>query len=164
MERLWAPWRMEYIKNPGKECFLCRALNNKDPEQVLILERWEFGFIIMNRYPYNNGHLLIAPIRHIGHVEMLNDEEIITIHRLLTRAIMALNKLMHPEGFNIGVNQGKVAGAGLVDHLHYHLVPRFMGDTNFMPVLGDTKVISEALEKTYQHLKRELKRLDFLSQ
>lgn len=160
MERLWAPWRMEYIKKPGKECFLCAALKNKDMTRVLILEKVDLGFTIMNRYPYNNGHLLVAPIRHIGQIELLNDEEIAIIHRLISRAIMAMNRTMNPDGFNIGINQGRVAGAGLVDHLHYHIVPRWLGDTNFMPVLGETKILSEALEKTYKQIKQGLETLD----
>uniref|UniRef100_A0A7V3VTW6 HIT domain-containing protein n=1 Tax=candidate division WOR-3 bacterium TaxID=2052148 RepID=A0A7V3VTW6_UNCW3 len=162
MDKLWAPWRMEYIRNPNKECFLCAALRSKIPEEVFILEKMELGFTIMNRYPYNNGHLLIAPIRHIGSVELLNDDEIVCIHRLLTRAIIAINQTMRPDGFNIGINQGRVAGAGLVDHLHYHLVPRWLGDTNFMPVLTDTKVISEDLNKTYKQIKQGLEKLDNL--
>ncbi len=162
MEKLWAPWRMEYIRNPGRECFLCSALKNKKLEEVLILEKMELGFIIMNRYPYNNGHLLIAPVRHIGLVEGLNDDEIITIHRLLNRAINALNQTMHPDGFNIGLNLGRVAGAGLIDHIHYHLVPRWQGDTNFMPVLTETKVLSEALVQTYKRIKQGFDQLDRL--
>ncbi len=162
MEKLWAPWRMEYIRNPNRECFLCAALRKQNLAEVLILEKEESGFIIMNRYPYNNGHLLIAPVRHIGLIEALSDDEVITIHRLLTRAILAINQTMRPDGFNIGINQGRVAGAGLVDHLHYHLVPRWHGDTNFMPVLGNTKVLSEALERTYKQIRLGLERLDSL--
>ncbi|MEO0184257.1 MAG: HIT domain-containing protein [candidate division WOR-3 bacterium] len=160
MQKLWAPWRMEYIRNPNQECFLCSALKSKNIEEVLILEKEQSGFIIMNRYPYNNGHLLIAPLRHIGLIEALNDEEILSLHRLMSRAITAINQTMHPDGFNIGINQGRIAGAGLVDHLHYHLVPRWQGDTNYMPILGDTKVISEALEKTYKQIKHGLEKLD----
>ncbi|MGB9720736.1 MAG: HIT family protein [bacterium] len=160
MQKLWAPWRMEYIRNPHQECFLCSALKHKDIEEVYILEKERTGFVIMNRYPYNNGHLLIAPIRHIGLIEALNDEEILSMHRLLSRAITAINQTMHPDGFNVGINQGRIAGAGLADHLHYHLVPRWQGDTNFMPVLTDTKIISEALEKTYKQIKYGLKKLD----
>lgn len=162
MEKLWAPWRMEYIRNPDRECFLCSALKNKKLEEVLILEKMELGFTIMNRYPYNNGHLLIAPVRHIGLVEALNDDEIITIHRLLNRAIIAINQTIHPDGFNIGLNLGRVAGAGLVDHIHYHLVPRWQGDTNFMPVLTETKVLSEALAQTYKRIKQGFGQLDRL--
>jgi ATP adenylyltransferase len=162
MEKLWAPWRMEYIRNPNRECFLCAALRKQNPAEVLILEKEESGFIIMNRYPYNNGHLLIAPVRHIGLIEALSDDEVIAIHRLLTRAILVINQTIHPDGFNIGINQGRVAGAGLVDHVHYHLVPRWQGDTYFMPVLGNTKVLSEALERTYKQIKQGLERLDSL--
>ncbi len=160
MEKLWAPWRMEYIRNPGQECFLCAALKKKNYEEVFILEKLGTGFTIMNRYPYNNGHLLIAPLRHVGSIELLNDEEIIDIHRLLTRAIAAINQSMRPAGYNIGINQGRVAGAGLVDHLHYHLVPRWQGDTNFMPVIGDTKVLSESLNKTYLLIRQGLEQLN----
>lgn len=162
MEKLWAPWRIEYIRNPNRDCFLCSALKNQKIEEVFILEKMERAFTIMNRYPYNNGHLLIAPARHIGMVEALDDDEIITIHRLLARAIIAINKTMHPDGFNIGVNLGRVAGAGLVDHIHYHLVPRWQGDTNFMPVLTDTKVLSEGLIQTYKRIKQALDQIDRL--
>ncbi|MGQ9533835.1 MAG: HIT family protein [bacterium] len=162
MKKLWAPWRMEYIRNPNRECFLCAALKTKQEEEAFILEKMGVGFTIMNRYPYNNGHLLIAPVRHIGSLEALNDEEIITIHRLLARAIIAMNQTIHPDGFNIGLNLGRIAGAGLVDHIHYHLVPRWQGDTNFMPVLGDTKVLSEALEQTYNRIKNGLDRINNL--
>lgn len=162
MEKLWAPWRIEYIRNPDRECFLCSALKNQKMEDVFILEKMDLAFTIMNCYPYNNGHLLIAPVRHVGLIESLNDDEIITIHRLLNRSIIAINQTMHPDGFNIGLNLGKVAGAGLVDHLHYHLVPRWQGDTNFMPVLGDTKVLSEALKQTYNRIKNGLDRISNL--
>lgn len=154
MERLWAPWRIEYIRNVSKEkgCFLCAALKEKEKAKVFIIEKNPKAFTIMNRYPYNTGHLLIAPVRHIGEWEGLDDEEILDIHRLISRAIKAIRCTMNPDGFNMGINQGLVAGAGLVDHFHIHLVPRWKGDTNFMPVLGETKIISEALNKTYNKI------------
>ena len=116
----------------------------------------------MNRYPYNNGHLMIAPTRHIGFIDELTDEEILEIHLLLSRVIKAIKITMKPQGFNIGINQGKVAGAGVVDHIHIHLVPRWQGDTNFMPVISDTKVISEELLLTGARIKECLHQLDNL--
>ncbi len=162
MERLWAPWRVTYIRNPGKGCFFCRGIRAKDHSKVLIIEKSVKAFTIMNRYPYNNGHLMITPIRHIGSLEQLNEDEILDINRLLIRAIKALKLAMSPQGFNIGINQGSLAGAGVIDHVHVHLVPRWQGDTNFMPVLADTKVVSEALLETYEKIKDGLKHLDNL--
>ena len=114
----------------------------------------------MNRYPYNNGHVMVAPLRHIGVVEQLDDEEIIEINRLQVRLVTALRQALKPQGFNIGVNQGVVAGAGVADHIHYHIVPRWTGDTNFMPILAETKVISEAVLGTYRQIQAELRRID----
>ncbi len=159
MERLWAPWRIEYIHNPGKECFFCTALKDIKEKNSLIIEKKDLAFIIMNRYPYNNGHLLIAPTRHTGLINSLTDDEILQMHLLLSRAIKAINTAMKPQGYNIGINQGKVAGAGVVDHIHIHLVPRWQGDTNFMPVLGDTKVISEEIHRTAKRIKECLEKL-----
>ena len=162
MEKLWAPWRVEYIRNPGKGCFFCAGLREKDDRKAFILERSDKAFTIMNRYPYNNGHVMIAPLRHIGQIELLDDDEILAIHRLLARVVKALDYAMQPQGFNMGVNQGRVAGAGVVDHIHYHLVPRWQGDSNFMPILSETKVISEALFKTYDKILDGLSQLDNL--
>jgi ATP adenylyltransferase len=160
MERLWAPWRITYIRNPGKGCFFCKGLQAKKLRTALIIEKGKEAFTIMNRYPYNNGHLMISPIRHIGSVEQLNDAEVLNLNHLLNRAIKALKISMAPQGFNIGINQGSIAGAGVIDHMHIHLVPRWQGDTNFMPVLADTKVVSEALLKTYEKIRESLKHLD----
>jgi ATP adenylyltransferase len=162
MEKLWAPWRVEYIRNPGTGCFFCKSLKSKDDKQVLILDRSQHAFIIMNRFPYNNGHLMVAPARHVGLLEYLDDEEILDIHRMLTRALKALSYSMQPQGYNIGINQGRVAGAGVVDHVHIHCVPRWQGDTNFMPVLSDTKVVSEALLETYEKIRQGLNQIDKL--
>ena len=162
MEKLWAPWRVEYIRNPGKECFLCAGLREKDARKAFIIERSDRAFTIMNRYPYNNGHVMIAPLRHIGQLEMLDDDEMLSVHRLISRTIKALDHAMQPQGFNLGVNQGRVAGAGVVDHVHFHLVPRWQGDSNFMPVVSDTKVISEALVKSYEKIVEGLLWLDGL--
>jgi len=160
MDRLWAPWRSEYIRNPGIGCLFCEELKKKDYTETLILEKWERAFTIMNRYPYNNGHLMIASIRHIGLMEDLNDDEVLEMNRLMTRAIKALNYSMKPQGFNIGINQGQVAGAGVVSHIHVHVVPRWLGDTNYMPILSNTKVVSEALLATYKKIKEGLKKID----
>ena len=160
MERLWAPWRVEYIRNPGTGCFFCKGLKAKDNKKAFIVEKSAKAFTIMNRFPYNNGHLMIASVRHIGLIENLDDDEILEMNRMLTRAIKAINYTMKPQGYNIGLNQGRVAGAGVVDHIHIHLVPRWQGDTNFMPILSETKVVSEALLKTYETIKQGLAHLD----
>lgn len=162
MDILWAPWRVEYLRQNAHTCFLCEALGKKDYARSLILEKGSRAFVIMNRFPYNNGHVLIAPLRHVGKVELLNDDEILDINHLLRRIIKAMNQKIKPQGYNVGVNQGTIAGAGLVTHLHYHVVPRWQGDTNCMPVLSDTKVISEALVSTYRAIRDGLAKLDTL--
>jgi len=160
MEKLWAPWRVEYLRNPGAGCFFCDGLKKKDYQKALIIEIGKQAFTIMNRYPYNNGHIMVAPVRHVGLLEHLDDGEILEINRLLIRTMRAIDYTMKPQGYNIGINQGKVAGAGVVDHIHIHLVPRWQGDTNFMPILTDTKVVSEALQETYKKIKQGLERID----
>ena len=160
MKKLWAPWRTEYIHNPGKGCLFCASLQREDSKKVFIIEKREKAFTIMNRFPYNNGHVMVAPIRHVGSIEHLDDDEILQINALLVRAIKAITRTMNAQGFNIGVNLGHVAGAGVVDHVHFHLVPRWHGDTNFMPVLMDTKVVSEALLETYEKILHGLSQLD----
>jgi len=160
VEKLWAPWRVEYIRNPGTGCFFCQGLKMKDPKKALIVEKHERAFSLLNRYPYNNGHIMVAPTRHIGDLELLDDEELLSIHNLLRRAMKSMTMTMQPQGFNIGINQGRIAGAGVVDHIHLHLVPRWQGDTNFMPVLSDTKVVSESLMATYEKIRDGLYKLD----
>jgi ATP adenylyltransferase len=160
MEKLWAPWRIEYINNPGSGCFLCAALKKKDPAEALVLETEPCAFSIMNRYPYNNGHMLVAPTRHVSSLEELDDREVVAIHRLASRAIRAIARVMRAQGFNVGINQGRVAGAGLIDHVHVHIVPRWQGDTNFMPLTADVKVLSEALAQTFRKIKEGLDTLD----
>jgi ATP adenylyltransferase len=147
---MWAPWRMSYIQDnvdSGEACFLCRALAREDEDDCFVIWRAELTFCIINRYPYNNGHLLIAPRRHVGDVEDLSEAEMTAIMRDTVRAQRVLGEVMHPHGFNWGLNVGRAAGAGLVDHLHMHIVPRWSGDTNFMPVFADVKVIPQALEQ-----------------
>ncbi|MBN1672276.1 MAG: HIT domain-containing protein [Kiritimatiellae bacterium] len=154
MERLWAPWRLEYVRKPDKGgCFLCRILASADEREELLLKRGKSCAVVMNRYPYNNGHLMALPIRHIADAGELTPEERLEMMDLTVDAIAALRKAVCPDGFNVGFNIGKVAGAGLETHLHTHIVPRWNGDTNFMPVLGDTKVIPQSLLELWDELK-----------
>jgi ATP adenylyltransferase len=149
MERIWAPWRLEYIQSADEQpgCVFCRAAE-LDDEEALVVHRGEAAFVLLNRYPYAGGHLMVAPYRHCGELHALGDAEALEIHHLLTRAIEVLRAVMAPQGFNLGWNLGRIAGAGVVDHVHEHVVPRWAGDTNFMPVLADVKVMPEALSQT----------------
>lgn len=152
MERLWAPWRMEYILAPHEgECIFCEAL--KKGEKGYILVREELAFVIMNTYPYNNGHIMVAPTRHIGVIEDLSNDEILSLSKLIKRSLKVLQDMLNPDASNIGMNLGRVAGAGVEDHIHIHIVPRWNGDTNFMPVISDTKIVSQGLDETYRILK-----------
>lgn len=151
---LWAPWRIEYIIGPKEgECIFCAAASatNADPAHEP-LDRTERCLTILNAYPYAPGHVMVAPVRHVGALEELTDEELLDTMRLARRAILAIRTAMTPDGFNVGFNLGKVAGAGIADHLHLHVVPRWNGDTNFMPVLGDTNVIPQALAAAHEVL------------
>lgn len=157
MKRLWAPWRAEYIHCIGNEkgkrrCLFCFLKNCQADEENFILYRGKWAFIVMNRFPYNSGHLMVAPFRHIASFESLSQREGEELFQLLQRSIKVLKKEFQPEGMNIGANLGAVAGAGVKGHLHLHIVPRWQGDTNFMPLLGETKVVSEHLQTTYQRL------------
>ena len=155
---LWAPWRIEYIRGEKEdECFLCRMLAETDDRGNLILFRGKTCSVVMNRYPYNSGHLMICPNRHIADFADLALEEDHEMSELTRRAIAALRAVMQPEGFNIGTNLGAAAGAGLKDHLHRHIVPRWVGDTNFMAVTADTHVVPEALTATYDLLSEQFK-------
>ena len=147
---LWAPWRLEYVEQADESgrCIFC------EPEDDLVVHRGETAFVLLNRYPYTSGHLMVAPVRHLGDLGALTDEEALEIHRLATASIAALRAEYSPDGHNLGWNLGRVAGAGIVDHIHQHVVPRWNGDTNFMPVLADVKVIPEALAKTAERLRR----------
>ena len=151
MKQLWAPWRLEYIRQadelPG--CIFC------EPEEELVVHRGELALVLLNRFPYASGHLMIAPSRHVGALGELTDEEALEIHRLAERAIAALAETYAPQGYNLGWNLGRVAGAGVVDHVHLHVVPRWSGDTNFMPVLADVKVLPEHLTETRDRLTAE---------
>ncbi|HHW43223.1 HIT domain-containing protein [Desulfofundulus thermobenzoicus] len=157
MERLWAPWRTEYIgKDKGEGCIFCEKLASTEDEANYLLLRGEKTFVILNLYPYNNGHLLIAPKRHVGELLDLSEEELLELGQMTRRMVSLLRSAFNPDGFNIGVNLGKVAGAGIPGHFHIHVVPRWNGDNNFMPVLGDVRVISEGLDTTYRKLKEAL--------
>ena len=155
MKVLWAPWRMEYIKKAIKGeqgCFLCEKSREKRDAENYVVYRSKHAFAILNAYPYNNGHMLIAPYRHVPDFESLTQEEVLDIHSILVLSVKALKIAYNPDGFNIGVNIGRVAGAGLEEHIHVHIVPRWSGDTNFMPVLAETKVIAQHLRATYEEL------------
>ncbi len=153
MKVLWAPWRMNYIqKGKSKGCFFCHRLAEGKDEENLILYQGKHGFVIMNRYPYTNGHLMVVPKRHCLDFEQLNDREIVELLTLLKASLHALRATLSPHGFNIGVNIGKSGGAG-EEHLHVHIVPRWTGDTNFMPVFNEAKVIPEYLCETYRRLR-----------
>jgi ATP adenylyltransferase len=160
-DRLWAPWRMKYIEAAarGEEngCFLCDNPKLEDSPQNLVLCRGHHCFVMMNLYPYNNGHLMVAPYRHIADLHQLTGEEWAEMGELIKLSLSALSETMHPHGHNIGLNLGRVAGAGIEDHLHLHIVPRWSGDTNFMPVIADTKVVSESLEEGWRRLRQAFK-------
>ncbi len=160
MKRLWAPWRMVYIKEAASEsgCLFCRTARSGKEAENLLLFRGKLGFVMMNLYPYNSGHLMVAPFRHLATIEDLTDRESVLLFRLAGTSIRILDRVMKPQGYNLGMNLGRVAGAGVLGHLHLHIVPRWSGDTNFMPVLGETKVVAEALAATYKKLKREFGR------
>jgi len=154
MEQISAPWRMEYILETDKNgCFLCQYPKEDSDELNLILYRGDSNFIILNRFPYNPGHLMVAPYRHLGILQDLTDVEAKEHIDLVKKSVELLIKVMNPHGFNVGMNLGKIAGAGVDDHIHTHIVPRWQGDTNFMPVIADTKVLPESLAATYKKLK-----------
>lgn len=162
MERLWAPWRLEYIKSTQddeEECIFCQKPKETDDKKNLIVYRSNLSFVIMNKFPYNNGHLMVVPYIHEADLTKFTDDVLLDMQHLLQLSLKALNDTMNPHGINIGVNLGRSAGAGIVDHLHYHIVPRWDGDTNYMPVLAGTKVISEALEDSWQKLHISFKEL-----
>ena len=156
---------MKYIKYVSikreKGCFLCKAWNENKDDENLVIHRERRTFIIMNKFPYNTGHLLIAPARHVSLLEDLTNEELIELSKLTRDSIKLLKNCLKPEGFNIGINIGKVSGAGLEEHLHVHVVPRWYGDTNYMPIIANTKVIPEAIYDTFKKLKRCAKKVFF---
>jgi ATP adenylyltransferase len=152
-KQLWAPWRLEYIEQadelPG--CVFCLAAAGSD-EEGLIVHRGGRAFVLLNKFPYSSGHVLVAPYRHVGDFGELEDEEALEVHRLAAQALGALAAVSRPQGYNLGWNLGRIAGAGVVDHVHQHVVPRWAGDTNFMPVLADVKVLPEHVAETRARL------------
>ena len=153
MERLWAPWRLEYVGKADEQegCVFCRAAE-ADDETGLVVHRGSDSFALLNKFPYSSGHLMVAPYRHVGEFADVEDAEALEMHRLAAQGMGALAAVYGPQGYNVGWNLGRIAGAGVVDHVHLHLVPRWAGDTNFMPVLADVKVIPEHLVETRRRL------------
>ena len=157
MKDLWAPWRIEYIRSEKTgACFICDALAASDDRSNLIVSRGQTCCVIINRFPYNGGHLMVAPFRHVAALRDLTDDERLEVMRLTEASMQALENIMQPAGFNVGFNFGQAAGAGLEDHVHQHVVPRWVGDTNFMPVLADVKVVPQALEDLWGQLRPAL--------
>ena len=153
MKQLWAPWRLEYIKSADEDsgCVFCAAAEGDD-ETALVLSRGERTIALLNKFPYSSGHFMVAPVRHVGEFGDLNKDEVLELHRMASSGMGALAEVYSPQGYNAGWNLGRIAGAGIVDHVHLHVVPRWAGDTNFMPVLADTKVLPEHLEDTRRRL------------
>ena len=160
MEHLWSPWRMEYIEKHEKEngCVFCVAQTKSDGAENLIAYRGKLSYVILNRYPYTSGHLMVVPFTHQPNLEELNTETRSEIMELTTRTMTILREIYKPQGFNMGANIGEAAGAGVLGHVHVHIVPRWAGDTNFMSTLGQTRVLPEALEDTYKKVKEAFAR------
>ncbi|NHK31046.1 MAG: HIT domain-containing protein [Asgard group archaeon] len=157
MKKIWAPWRIEYIlQQKNDECFICNVISDKPENDKinLLLYRGKKSSVLLNKYPYISGHLMVAPNTHTSELVAISKEVSSEMWHLVTKCVELLNKSINPDGFNIGMNLGKNAGAGLETHVHIHIVPRWSGDTNFMPILADTRVISQALEETYDVLKK----------
>lgn len=158
MDKLWAPWRIGYIKTAGKRqagCLFCRSLKSKKKHYVFIKNKYSFA--MLNIFPYNNGHVMVSPNRHIGDLKALTDSEINDIFKTLRQVVYLLGRTLKPQGYNMGMNIGKCSGAGIPGHLHLHIVPRWDADTNFMPVVSNTKIISQSLDELYGELKFNVK-------
>ncbi len=158
MQRLWAPWRMPYLKdgNKAEGCFLCeKAASNEDAANYVVY-RGDHAYILLNTYPYSNGHLLVAPYQHAAILQDMDDATLYELIKLIEKGTALLARAMHPQGFNVGLNIGKAAGAGIADHIHAHIVPRWIGDTNFLTVVGETRTIPEMLDETYRRLQTAL--------
>jgi ATP adenylyltransferase len=159
-QKLWAPWRLDFVRGPKDgECIFCARPQDGDDEAAYIVHRGERSYVMLNAYPYNNGHLMVAPYRHVPSIEELGEAELLELMMLARRGMGALRDVHGPEGFNLGINQGTVAGAGVADHVHLHVVPRWGGDTNFMPVIGSTRVLPQALAESWAELHAAFARL-----
>jgi len=157
MEQLWAPWRIRYILGDRETgCFFCKNSQSADDAKNLVLIRAKTSFMILNAYPYNPGHLMVAPYKHTGELDDLAESELNEMTALIVRGKQLLTRAMKPQGFNVGLNLGKTAGAGVLDHVHWHIVPRWEGDANFMPVTADTRVVPQALDELYGELKKHV--------
>ena len=157
MDKIWAPWRIKYItQKKTKGCIFCNIFRENNDKKNYVILRSKYCFAIFNTFPYNNGHIMIIPNRHIKSLEQLTDEEILDMNKTLIKMKLILKKILNPGGFNIGLNIGKLAGAGVDKHIHTHLVPRWLGDTNFMPVIAETKIISQSIKALYMKCEKEL--------
>lgn len=155
-EKLWAPWRASFIlSKKEKGCIFCKRLKEKDSVKNLIIYRGKRAMVILNKFPYNAGHTMIVPIRHVGQIEKLRHDEAAEFMELTQKAVASIKKTLKPTSMNLGMNLGKASGAGVPGHLHMHIVPRWTGDTNFMPIIGKTKVVSVPLEPIYKKLRKE---------
>ncbi len=158
MDRLWAPWRIKYLKEELKQvkhfggCVFCHIIKEKKDKDHLVVVRGEHCFIVLNLYPYNNGHVMVIPNRHVGDLKHMKIAEKTEFFEMLEYGKDLLTDVLHPEGFNIGMNLGRAAGAGIPRHMHMHIVPRWLGDINFMPAVGNTKVISQSLKELHKQL------------
>jgi ATP adenylyltransferase len=160
MDKLWAPWRVKYINQIGKHkgCIFCRILEEKKDEKNFVFIRKKYAFAVLNIYPYNNGHTLVLPLRHVADLEKLTRAERDELMDLVEEVKLLSDEVLEPSGYNIGINLGRTGGAGFPGHLHVHIVPRWKGDANFMPVVADTRVISQSLKEVYKRFKNENKK------
>jgi len=160
MKKLWAPWRMNYISSPKEQgCIFCKKSKSNNDKKNLVLFRGDSSYVLMNLYPYTNGHLMISPYKHTSKTNDLSNKCNMEIMKLANSCMSILIKNIKAEGFNFGANFGKIGGAGIEEHLHYHIVPRWLGDNNFMPVIGNTRIIMQGLEKTWLSLKPDFENL-----
>jgi ATP adenylyltransferase len=156
MDKIWAPWRSKYVRLKNKKgCLFCRAYKSGKDKANFVVFRDRKSFVMMNIFPYNNGHLMISPVKHAAELSCLSDEEMLSCLRLIEKSCRVLKKVLHPHAFNIGLNLGQDAGAGIVKHLHFHVVPRWRGDTNCMPVISNAKIVPQSLNELYEKLKKE---------
>ncbi|ARM75859.1 HIT family protein [Acidianus manzaensis] len=165
MEYLWAPWRSAYVSDTSKNskrsssCIFCDFIKQDNDKENLVVYRGKYSFVILNRFPYNPGHIMIVPYRHVSTLELLTNDEASEIFKLMKISLKAIRYIYSPDGFNVGINIGRVAGAGIESHVHVHIVPRWNGDANFMPIIANTKVLPESLEDTYNKLKAEIQKI-----